>query len=57
MPVTECQSKGKSGHKWGEQGFCYTGPNSKELAAKQGIAIEASKSKRDRYYRDLYMKG
>lgn len=57
MPVTECQSKGKSGHKWGEQGFCYTGPDSKELAAKQGRAIEASKSKRDRYYRDLYMKG
>lgn len=57
MPVTECQRAGKKGHKWGEQGFCYLGPNSKELAARQGRAIEASKSKRDKYYRDLLGKG
>lgn len=53
MPVTTCQRNGKSGHKWGEEGFCYTGPGSKEKAARQGRAIEAAKEKRDKYYRDL----
>lgn len=50
MPVQECQRNGKQGHKWGGEGFCYTGPNSKEKALKQGQAIQASKEKRDNYY-------
>jgi len=53
MPVQRCSSKGKQGHKWGKEGFCYTGINSKELALRQGRAIEVSKTKRDKYYSDL----
>jgi hypothetical protein len=39
MPIQECQLNGEQGYKWGEQGKCYTGPNAKEKAIKQGIAI------------------
>ena len=47
MPVKECQSEGKPGYKWGDEGKCYTySPNnepSKNKARKsailQGIAI------------------
>ena len=41
MPVKSCTSGGKSGHKWGDKGKCYTGPGSKAKAAKQGAAIHA----------------
>lgn len=57
MPVGPCQRNGKPGHKWGEEGFCYTGPGSEGKAAAQGRAIEASKSKRDAYYKRLAEKG
>jgi len=33
------------GYQWGDQ-KCYTGPNAKKKAAKQGKAIESSKKKR-----------
>jgi hypothetical protein len=39
----KCQEKGKAGWKWGEGGKCYTGPDGKAQAEKQGRAIEASK--------------
>ena len=39
MPIKECQINGEQGYKWGEQGKCYTGPNAKEKAIAQGIAI------------------
>lgn len=39
MPVKECQIGDKSGYKWGDEGKCYTGPNAKEDAIKQGVAI------------------
>lgn len=42
MPVMRCQRDGRQGHKWGRNGFCYTGPNSRERAARQGRAIRAS---------------
>lgn len=42
MPVKSCQRKGKSGHKWGDKGKCYTGTGSRAKAAKQGRAIKAS---------------
>lgn len=45
MPVKECKKDGKSGHKWGDSGECYTGPGSKKKALKQGVAIELSKQK------------
>lgn len=35
---------GKSGHKWGDEGKCYTGPGSKAKAAKQGHAIKAQQA-------------
>jgi len=43
MPIQRCQSDGKSGYKWGDQGHCYTGPGAREKAAKQGRAIERQK--------------
>lgn len=44
MPVKRCIKNGKPGYKWGDNGYCYTGPNSKSKAEKQGRAIEASKN-------------
>lgn len=41
----QCERNNQKGHKWGPSGFCYTGPNSKELAARQGRAIEANEDK------------
>lgn len=38
MPLTKCSSGGKSGWRWGQSGKCYTGPNSRKLALKQGFA-------------------
>lgn len=46
MPLRPCQSGGKQGWKWGEEGTCYTGPDAKEKANTQGRAIEASKQKK-----------
>jgi len=46
MPVKKCKSGGKSGHKYGDSGKCYTGKGSAKKAAKQGRAIKASQSKR-----------
>lgn len=41
MPILECQSEGKSGHKFGESGKCFTGSGSRAKAARQGRAIKA----------------
>lgn len=40
MPLKQCQIDGKRGWKWGDEGKCYTGPEAKSKAVKQGIAIE-----------------
>ena len=45
MPVQSCSKNGKSGFKYGNSGFCYTGPGAKEKAHKQGVAIELSKKR------------
>lgn len=45
MPVKKCTSKGKSGHKYGNSGKCYTGKDSKSKAKTQGRAIEANRRK------------
>lgn len=42
MPTQKCQSKGKSGYRWGQSGKCFTGRDAKARAARQGRAIEAS---------------
>lgn len=34
----KCTSGGKSGHKFGNSGHCYTGPDSMKKAVKQGVA-------------------
>jgi len=39
MPIQKCQSKGKSGYKYGESGKCYVGKEAKKKAIKQGLAI------------------
>lgn len=52
MPVKRCQSDGKPGYKWGDEGKCYTytpgDPQSreraKERAKEQGRAIESGKT-------------
>lgn len=49
MPVKACQSKGKPGWKWGDQGHCYTYTKSdkassaraKKKARIQGAAIKS----------------
>lgn len=41
MPVQTCQVGGESGHKFGPNGKCFTGPGSREKAAAQGRAIKA----------------
>jgi len=40
MPLKRC---GEDGYKWGDAGKCYTGPDAKKKAIKQGIAIEGPK--------------
>jgi len=42
MPLPRCTLDGKSGWKWGDEGQCYTGPNGKEKAIRQAIAISKS---------------
>lgn len=57
MPVESCQRDGRPGYRWGQAGTCYTyAPGSDSAreaaharAARQGRAIEASKSARSRY--------
>ena len=46
MPIKSCQKGNKSGFKWGDSGTCYTGPEAKKKAHKQGVAIEMSKKRR-----------
>ena len=40
MPLKRCSSESQVGWKWGDEGTCYTGPNAKKEAIKQGVAIE-----------------
>lgn len=40
MPLKRCNSESQVGWKWGDEGTCYTGPNAKKQAIKQGVAIE-----------------
>lgn len=56
MPVQSCQSNGKPGFKWGNEGKCYTYTPGNEQsknrarnrASEQGRAIEASQQKREK---------
>lgn len=45
MPVKKCSKGGKSGHKYGSSGKCYTVSNSKQKAAKQGGAVKANQNR------------
>ena len=40
MPLKKCSENKQSGWKWGDQGKCYTGPEGKKQAIRQGVAIE-----------------
>jgi hypothetical protein len=40
MPLKNCSEDKHSGWKWGDQGKCYTGPEAKKKAIRQGVAIE-----------------
>jgi hypothetical protein len=48
MPVQRCSKRGKSGHKWGDKGACYTGPGSKSKALRQGRAIKAQQARKNK---------
>ncbi len=48
MPVQECQKGGKSGHRWGSKGVCFTGSDSRAKAAEVGRAIHAQEKRMDR---------
>jgi len=37
MPLQRC-GEGNKGWRWGEKGQCYSGPNAKKKAIKQGLA-------------------
>ena len=43
MPLKRCSENNQSGWKWGDSGKCYTGPDAKKKAIKQGIRIEGPK--------------
>ena len=43
MPLKKCTVDGQAGYQWGEAGKCYTGPDAKKKAIKQGVAIEGPK--------------
>lgn len=57
MPLKRCQNNGQSGWKWGDSGKCYTGPNAKKMAIKQGIAIEGPDKFKDKIKSLLLLKG
>ena len=40
MPLKKCTENQTSGYKWGNEGKCFTGPDAKKKAIKQGVAIE-----------------
>jgi hypothetical protein len=42
MPVMPCTANGKSGHKFGDSGKCYTGKGSRAKAEIQGRAIQSN---------------
>jgi hypothetical protein len=45
MPIKQCIVDGKKGWKYGDMGTCYTGPNGKQDAIRQAIAIISDKPK------------
>lgn len=46
MPLVKCMKDGKPGWKWGKENkSCFTGPNGKKDALRQGRAIEINKRK------------
>lgn len=55
MPVKRCQINGKQGWKWGDEGTCYTGPDAKERAIRQGIAALRSQARRAGIDEDEYI--
>lgn len=42
MPIKPCRANGRSGHKWGGQGKCYTGKGSRAKASRQARAAHAA---------------
>ena len=50
----KCSKDGKSGWKFGESGHCYTGPDAKKKAVKQGAAIKSqSKGEHEKFKREV----
>lgn len=45
MPFKKCQSKNKTGIKYGDSGHCYTGKDAKSKAVQQMKAIRASEAR------------
>lgn len=53
MPVKKCMRNLQRGYKWGDHGHCYTGPDAKEKAIKQGQAIKAAEESRALFMSEL----
>lgn len=45
MPLKPCQTKGKSGYKYGDTGHCYPGNTGRAKAIEQMKAIKASRAR------------
>ena len=54
MPLKRCQRDGKDGWKYGDSGRCYTGPDAKEKARKQGVAIKISQQQAKSDLKDYF---
>lgn len=51
MPLKRC---GDGGWKWGDEGKCYTGPDGKKKAIKQGVAIEGPQKFSQKAYENKF---
>jgi hypothetical protein len=56
MPVKRCSKNGQSGWKWGASGVCYTGPDGKEKARQQGLAVLRTRARKAGVDPDEYIK-
>lgn len=53
MPLKKCSSAGQSGWKYGKSGHCYIGPDAKQMAIKQAVAIGKGKMPKDIDYDEI----
>ena len=57
MPLKPCYKNGQPGWKYGDHGHCYTGPDAKQKAIKQAVAINKDKERRGEKPEPIYEQG